>query len=145
MGAVAGYGDALQASCLEGFNSLGLHQINTNMKIPKIIFASLLVVGPLLVVIDSKDLRKLNIFAEAPVPTLTAASPSEWNSSEKKYKNPHTDHVEVAPVETPPPVAHDWLEITDKVVDWAVKIIGAIATLIGALGFKRKQEAKVTT
>lgn len=26
LGAVAGYGDPLQGSCLEGFNSLGLHQ-----------------------------------------------------------------------------------------------------------------------
>ena len=26
MGAVAGYGDSLQESCLEGFNSLGFHQ-----------------------------------------------------------------------------------------------------------------------
>ena len=26
MGAVVGYGVALQASCLEGFDSLGLHQ-----------------------------------------------------------------------------------------------------------------------
>ncbi len=27
MGAVVGYGVALQASCLEGFDSLGLHQL----------------------------------------------------------------------------------------------------------------------
>ena len=27
MGAVVGYGVALQASCLEGFDSLGLHQV----------------------------------------------------------------------------------------------------------------------
>lgn len=29
MGAVVGYDDALQASCLEGFDSLGLHQYFT--------------------------------------------------------------------------------------------------------------------
>ena len=28
LGAVVGYGVALQASCLEGFDSLGLHQFN---------------------------------------------------------------------------------------------------------------------
>ena len=28
MGAVAGYGDSLQESCLEGFNSLGFHQFS---------------------------------------------------------------------------------------------------------------------
>lgn len=37
MGAVMGYGVALQASCLEGFDSLGLHHlINTYMRINEI-------------------------------------------------------------------------------------------------------------
>jgi len=37
-----GYGDALQVSCLEGFDSLGLHQfccVNVNLQVTELVIA----------------------------------------------------------------------------------------------------------
>ena len=53
--------------------------------------------------------------------------------------------ITAAPVPKPESVVkHDWLDVTDKAVDWFVKIIGAITALLGVLGFHKTHTAGVS-